>query len=186
MQVGIILAAGSGSRMGTPKAILEIEGERLIDRAVALFHDAGIKDVYVVLGAWQGLVPDAEVLINPDWKSGMGSSLRVGLAHVEKLSEFSEAIVTLVDLPGLTSTAIRAVANTSQEIVVGTFDGKPGHPVKFARRYWKEIAESSVGDVGARNFLKGRDDIFTIALEKLATGKDIDTPEDLAWYIGDI
>ena len=186
MQVGIILAAGSGSRMGTPKATLEINGERLIDRAVSLFHGAGIKDVCVVLGAWQGLVPDAEVLINPDWETGMGSSLRVGLDYVEKRSEFTEAIITLVDLPGLTSAAIRAIADSAHEIVMATFNSKPGHPVKFARKYWKEIAQSADGDAGARNFLKGRDDVTKIALENLATGKDIDTPEDLAGYLGQI
>jgi nicotine blue oxidoreductase len=84
----------------------------------------------------------------------------------------------------MTSKAIAAVANSSQEIVMGTFDGKPGHPVKFARIYWKEIAESATGDFGARNFLKGRDDVFTIALEELAVGKDLDTPDDLAAFKG--
>ena len=74
MHVGIILAAGSGSRMGGPKATIEIAGQRLVDRAVSVFHDGGIKDVYVVLGAWQGDVPGAQVLINPDWQTGMGSS----------------------------------------------------------------------------------------------------------------
>jgi nicotine blue oxidoreductase len=84
----------------------------------------------------------------------------------------------------MTSAAIAAVANSSQEIVMGTFDGKPGHPVKFARKYWKEISESASGDFGARNFLKGRDDVFTIPLEKLALGKDLDTPEDLNAFKG--
>jgi CTP:molybdopterin cytidylyltransferase MocA len=186
MQVGIILAAGSGSRMGSPKATIEIDGERLVDRAVAIFHDAGIKDVYVVLGAWQGYIPGAEIVINPDWQTGMGSSLRAGLEAILKNPDYSQAIISLVDLPGMTSKAIAAVANSSQEIVMGTFDGKPGHPVKFARKYWKEIAESATGDFGARNFLKGRDDVFTIALEKLAMGKDVDTPEDLTGFKGDI
>jgi len=184
MQAGIILAAGSGSRMGGPKATIEINGERLVDRAVALFHDAGIKDVYVVLGAWQGQITGAEIVLNPDWQSGMGSSLRVGLETLLKNPAYSQVIISLVDLPGMTSDAIAAVANSSQEIVMGTFDGKPGHPVKFARKYWKEIAESATGDFGARNFLKGRDDVFTIALEKLAIGKDLDTPDDLAAFKG--
>lgn len=184
MQVGIILAAGSGSRMGSPKATIEIDGERLVDRAVAIFHDAGIKDVYVVLGAWQGYIPGAEIVINPDWQTGMGSSLRAGLEATLKNPDYSQAIISLVDLPGMTSAAIAEVARSSREIVMGTFDGKPGHPVKFARKYWKEIAESATGDFGARNFLKGRDDVFTIALEKLAMGKDVDTPEDLAGFKG--
>ena len=79
MQVGLILAAGSGSRMGRPKATLEIDGERLVDRAVSIFHEAGIKNVYVVLGAWQGFVPGATVVVNTNWETGMGSSLVAGL-----------------------------------------------------------------------------------------------------------
>jgi len=180
MQVGIILAAGSGSRMGGPKATIEIDGQRLVDRAVTLFHDGGIKDVYVVLGAWQGEVPGAQALINPDWQTGMGSSLRVGIDAIMKNPEYSAAIISLVDLPGMTAAAIREIADSSQEIVMGTFEGKAGHPVKFARKYWKEIMESATGDFGARNFLKERDDVFFIALDHLADGRDVDTPEDLA------
>jgi nicotine blue oxidoreductase len=182
MQVGLILAAGSGSRVGTPKAILEISGERLIDRAVTQFHNAGIRDVYVVLGAWQGEVPGAHVIVNPEWKSGMGSSLRTGLEYLAALSEITDVVVSLVDLPGLSAAAIEAIVRNTQEIVMGTFYGKPGHPVKFARKHWKEIAESATGDFGARNFLKGRDDVFTVPLETLAVGKDLDTPEDLAAF----
>jgi nicotine blue oxidoreductase len=184
MHVGIILAAGSGSRMGGPKATIEIAGQRLVDRAVSVFHDGGIKDVYVVLGAWQGEVPDAQVLINPDWQTGMGSSLQVGLEAILKNPEYSAVIISLVDLPGMTAAAIAEVADASHEIVIGTFDGKPGHPVKFARKYWREIMESATGDFGARNFLKERDDVFYISLDQLATGKDIDTPDDLAGLTG--
>ena len=184
MQVGIILAAGSGSRMGGPKATIEIAGERLVDRAVRLFHDAGIRDVYVVLGAWQGDVAGAKILINPDWQTGMGGSLRLGLEAILKNPEYSQVIISLVDLPGMTTAAIREVADSAQEVVAGTFNGKPGHPVKFARKYWKEIMESATGDFGARNFLKGRDDVFFIALDHLANGRDVDTPEDLAGLTG--
>jgi nicotine blue oxidoreductase len=166
--------------MGGPKATIEIDGGRLVDRAVTVFHDGGIKDVYVVLGAWQGEVPGAQVLINPDWQSGMGSSLRVGLDAILKNPEYSAAIISLVDLPGMTAAAIREIAESSQEIVMGTFEGKPGHPVKFARKYWQEIMENATGDFGARNFLKERDDVFFIALDHLADGRDVDTPEDLA------
>jgi nicotine blue oxidoreductase len=80
----------------------------------------------------------------------------------------------------MTAAAIRKIADSSREIVMGSFEGKSGHPVKFARKYWKEIMESATGDFGARNFLKGRDDVFFIALDHLADGRDVDTPEDLA------
>lgn len=186
MQVGLILAAGSGSRMGRPKATIEINGERLVDRAVSIFHEAGIKNVYVVLGAWQGSVPDAHVVNNPDWESGMGSSLITGLKSISENPENSEVVISLVDLPGMTAAAIRKISEAPQEIVVGQFAGKPGHPVKFARKHWQSIIESTSGDAGARNYLKWRDDVFLIELKDLAAGNDVDTQADLDSFSGQI
>lgn len=179
MLVGLILAAGSGSRMGKPKAIVEISGQRLIDRAIANFHAAGIAEVYVVLGAWVGELPGVHVIINPDWAHGMGSSLRAGLTHLLTHPEISDVVVSLVDLPGMTPAALAALANSPAELAMGSYAGKSGHPVKFARSHWPAIMESATGDQGARAYLKGRDDIEMIALDGLASDGDLDTPEDL-------
>jgi nicotine blue oxidoreductase len=179
MHVGLILAAGSGSRLGTPKASLVVGGQRLVDRAINNFTSAGVSEIYVVLGAWQGVVEGAHVIVNENWQDGMASSLKIGLEHISKNTAATDVTISLVDLPGMTPDAIREVFQSSHDIVVGTFAGKPGHPVKFAKKYWNEISESATGDMGARNFLKGRDDVHFIPLDHLATGKDIDTPEDL-------
>ncbi len=179
MQVGLILAAGSGSRMGTPKAIVEVDGQRLVDRAIANFHGAGINKVYVVLGAWVGELPGVEVILNPDWAEGMGSSLRAGLSALTTDPTITEVVVSLVDLPGMTPAALAAVASSPAELAMGSYGGKSGHPVKFARSHWPAIIESAVGDQGARGYLKGRSDITLVALDGLATDGDLDTPEDL-------
>ena len=179
MHVGLILSAGSGSRLGTPKASLVVGGQRLVDRAINNFTSAGVSEIYVVLGAWQGVVEGAHVIVNENWQDGMASSLKIGLEHISKNTAATDVTISLVDLPGMTPDAIREVVQSSHDIVVGTFAGKPGHPVKFAKKYWNEISESATGDMGARNFLKGRDDVHFIPLDHLATGKDIDTPEDL-------
>jgi nicotine blue oxidoreductase len=179
MHVGLILAAGSGSRLGTPKASLVVGGQRLVDRAINNFTSAGVSEIYVVLGAWQGVVEGAHVIVNENWQDGMASSLKIGLEHISKNTAATDVTISLVDLPGMTPDAIREVVQSSHDIVVGTFAGKPGHPVKFAKKYWNEISQSATGDMGARNFLKGRDDVHFIPLDHLATGKDIDTPEDL-------
>ena len=163
MQVGLILAAGSGSRMGTPKAIVEVDGQRLVDRAIANFHGAGINKVYVVLGAWVGELPGVEVILNPDWAEGMGSSLRAGLSALTTDPTITEVVVSLVDLPGMTPAALAAVASSPAELAMGSYGGKSGHPVKFARSHWPAIIESAVGDQGARGYLKGRSDITLVA-----------------------
>lgn len=182
MHVGLILAAGSGSRLGIPKASLEVGGQRLVDRAVNNFIEAGIDEIYVVLGAWNGPVQHAHIIFNENWPEGMGSSLRTGLEQISKIDSATDVIISLVDLAGMTAQAIRLVAQSPHEIVVGTFSGKPGHPVKFAKKYWKEVSSNAYGDIGARNFLKGRDDVHFVSLDGIAVGRDIDTPEDLLGY----
>jgi nicotine blue oxidoreductase len=199
--------------MGQPKAQIEINGERLVDRAVRIFKEAGIDHVYVVLGAWVGEVPGAHVLINDEWEEGMGSSLRCGLGALLELKqrssrrelheevglkerelnegnndepdepdepdELDEVIVSLVDLPGLTPAAITRIANAPGELVMGTYGGKKGHPVKFNHKHWAGIIESARGDVGARNYLANNELLTLISLDDVASGNDLDTPEQL-------
>ena len=179
MLVGLILAAGSGSRMGGAKAILEIDGVRLVDSAVSKFHAAGINDVYVVLGAWVGEVAGAQILVNSEWAEGMGSSLRTGLHALSEIPAIDCALISLVDLPGMTAAALALVAQSPDSLAMGEFEGKPSHPVKIGRDHWSQVIEVAKGDVGARNYLKGRTDIDCIPLDDIANGKDIDTQEDL-------
>lgn len=185
MIVALILAAGEGSRIGTPKAMLEIDGERFIDRAVSILRASGCAEVYVVLGAWVGEVAEAKVIVNEDWKEGMASSLRKGLSHISTLPEVEGVLVSLVDLPGLTVQAAHKILVEPGEIVVGTYRGKPGHPVKFSRKHWLGIMESTHGEIGARDYLAKRLDVQYVELGDLANGKDIDTTEDLELFLQD-
>ena len=109
---GPALAAGAGGRYGQPKAT-----------------------VIVVLGAWRGEVPAAEIVVNEDWADGLGSSLRAGLAALQPRIDVSSVVITLVDLPGLTGAAVRRVVDASGDIVVATYNSERGHPVRFARQH---------------------------------------------------
>jgi len=179
---GLVLAAGSGSRFGQPKAGVLIHGERLVDRAVRILSQAGAEPVLVVLGAWQESVPGAKAVLNPDWATGMGSSLRAGLQELADPAyrSIDAVLVTLVDLPGLTVTAVQRVLHTPADLAVATYDGVRGHPVKFGRTHWAGIAESAQGDAGAREYLRGRSDLFLVEVADVASGHDLDRPEDLA------
>lgn len=183
--VALILAAGEGSRIGTPKATLEVNGERFVDRAVSTFKRAGCTEVYVVLGAWVGEVENAKVIVNQNWKEGMGSSLRIGLSHISSLSEVESVLVSLVDLPGLSVQVVKKVLAEPGEIVIPTYGEKPGHPVRFSRRHWQPIMESAVGDVGAREYLSGKSGVHYVEVGDMADGKDIDTREDLEGFMKD-
>jgi CTP:molybdopterin cytidylyltransferase MocA len=173
MTAGLVLAAGEGKRFGGPKAPFVYEGERLVDRSVRVLREGGCDPIVVVLGAWLGEVPSAEVVVNGDWTSGMGSSLRVGLAALP--DDIDAALVTLVDLPGLTGAAISALIDgaDAETLAAAQFAGKRANPVVLGRNHWAGVAESAVGDQGARSYLADRD-VRLVPLDELADGDDLD------------
>jgi nicotine blue oxidoreductase len=175
---GLVLAAGEGRRFGGPKAPYLWDGERLVDRAVRVLRTGGADPVVVVLGAWDGDVPGATTVMNTEWASGMGSSLRAGLHALTDLDGVLRVAVTLVDLPGLTSAAVRRVlagAAGGQDLVQAGYDGVPGHPVVLGRSHWAGVAATATGDSGARDYLE-RHEVSLVEVGDLATGTDLDLP----------
>jgi CTP:molybdopterin cytidylyltransferase MocA len=173
--MGVVLAAGEGRRFGGPKAPHVIDGERLVDRAVRVLRAGGCDDVVVVLGAWECAVPDALVVVNHGWEEGMGSSLRIGLKWA-RACHAERALVTLVDLPGLTPDAVRRIVEAEGSIVQAMYDGEGGHPVRLDAALLDDVIRSVQGDEGARAFLRERDDIARVEVGDVASGQDLDEP----------
>ena len=175
MQATLILAAGQGRRFGGPKAPYIFQGKRLVDRAVDNSRDAGIDKVFVVLGAWVGEVPNAELIINQNWQEGMGSSLRVGLTQLIPQIEIEEVLVSLVDLPDLNGALFSKIAKSPGHLVAATYKGVRGHPVKIERRHWIPIIETLSGDSGAKDYLNSHaSELVLVEVGDLATGEDLD------------
>jgi CTP:molybdopterin cytidylyltransferase MocA len=172
---GVVLAAGAGRRFGGPKAPAIVDGERLVDRAVRLLQEAGCDPIYVVLGAWVGDVPGAHIVVNPNWDAGMSTSLRCALSTLNETAS-TDALITLVDLPGLTAEAMRRVLSAPGDIVQATFDGERGHPVRISRDHWESLSQTLEGDAGARAYLATRTDITLVEIGDIADGTDVDTP----------
>ena len=138
-----------------------------------ILTEAGCAPIVVVLGAWLGEVPDAITVVNKEWAAGMGSSLRAGLGYL-LTTPAQSALVTLVDLTGLTALGCARVAKSPAEIAAATYSGVRGHPVKFSREHWPEIIASAHGDQGARVYLQGRSDVELIEIADVASGDDLD------------
>lgn len=173
---GVLLAAGAGVRYGLPK-VLAAEGSWLRS-AVAALSGGGCGDVVVVLGAALVDVPaPARAVVAEEWRQGMGSSLRAGLAAV---SDADYAVVLTVDTPDIGADVVDRVLEAARSspsgIARATYEGRPGHPVVVARRHWPVLLETLRGDEGARRFLTGRPDLVAVDCADLATGRDIDTP----------
>ena len=189
MSAGVLLAAGAGRRMGRPKALVGLHGRLLVESAAAVLRDGGCAPVVVVLGASADLVrsaaslPGCVLVDNPDWETGMGSSLRAGLdALADK--DVSAAVVLPVDVPGVTAGAVRRVTSAAgpdagpDVLARASFGGVPGHPVLLGREHWAGAYASATGDAGARDYLR-RHRVELVECGDIATGTDVDTPDDL-------
>lgn len=178
---GLLLAAGEGRRLGTPKALVEIGGVRLADRGVHMLHEAGCTPIVVVTGAAAIDVAGAVVVHNPDWRTGMASSLRLGLSALA--DDCPAVVIALVDQPRVTAEAVRrlrAAYEAGARVAVATYAGRPRNPVLIAREHFAEAAAGASGDVGARAFLRAHPElVVTVPCEDVAAADDIDTPEDL-------
>lgn len=179
---GLLLAAGAGRRLGGPKAVLEVDGERLVDRGVRTLTAGGCAPVHVVAGAVPLRVPGAVTVDNPDWTAGMGSSLRAGLASLPR--EATAVVVALADQPLVSPEAVRRLVAAHLDgatVAVASYAGRPRNPVLLAREHWPLVSELAVGDVGARPFLRANPNLVTqVACDDVSDPADIDTQEDLA------
>ncbi|MBL7254162.1 nucleotidyltransferase family protein [Paractinoplanes lichenicola] len=178
---GLVLAAGAGRRYGMPKALIPYPDKLLVERAADTLREAGASPAVVVLGAEAQRVINAvpalpRVVINPDWSSGMGSSLRAGLQALDE--SVDAAVIVLVDMPGITPEAVRrVVAHAAPDaLVMGGYQGRRGHPVLLGRDHWPGVIESAVGDQGARGYLKTHP-VRVVPVDDVADDLDLDVPE---------
>lgn len=182
----LILAAGSSSRLGQPKQLLEFEGQTLIER---ITHTAlAISDnVSMVLGANIDLIKPVlepfaeriEIIENELWREGMGTSIRIG---VEKIAPKSDAILILLsDQPLISQVLLQNMmqifATSNFPIVACDYGTQIGVPMLFDKSIFPELLRL-YGDVGAKSFLKHYPE--KIAKINFKQGLlDIDTPEDI-------
>ncbi|WP_203338507.1 nucleotidyltransferase family protein [Nocardioides limicola] len=179
---GLLLAAGRGARMGTPKALVADEAGPWLPRAVAALADGGCAEVTVVLGAGavaaRALVPEnVQVVECTDWRRGMSASLSWGLAALGD-TDAEVVAIHLVDLPDVTAAVVRRVltdgVTDEQTVRRAVFGSEPGHPVLIGRAHWGDLAESLSGDRGARDWLDERL-VEEVDCADLATGRDVDS-----------
>lgn len=192
---GVLLAAGAGSRMGQPKAlVVGADGEPWLARGVRVLSEAGCVPTVVVLGARaeqaEHLLPDGvpvTVGIADDWQSGLSASLRRGLEVAATFDDVDAVVITLVDLPDLGADAVRRVAavpgdtpprNTRSALRQAHYGGRPGHPVLIGRDHWLPLRRSLTGDSGARKYLATHG-AEAVDCSDLGSGRDVDSPREL-------
>ncbi len=186
----VILAAGRGTRMGGAKLIAPVDGEPMVRRVARAALASKARPVIVVTGDRAAEVEAALAGLpvafahNPDFGSGMSTSLRAGIAAAASAGA-DAALVLHGDMPLVTGAHLDAIVSSfgsasRDAIVVPTCERKRGNPVLWPRRFFDEIA-ALTGDVGARALLdRHADEIELVALDDPAILTDVDTPEALS------
>jgi molybdenum cofactor cytidylyltransferase len=192
VDAGIVLAAGSSQRMGTPKQLLPLWGRPLLEHVIAAACGSRLERVVVILGADHELIRQrigwgrARVVVNPDHATGMSSSLRTGLATLD--SDVESAVVILGDQPGVSPELVDRILDLHAErhrpAAALSVHGLLQPPVVLRRELWAQLTALS-GDTGARGFLRTHPELVAPLVvdaeaEHLA---DIDTPDDWRRYL---
>lgn len=182
----IILAAGLSTRMKEFKQLLPYRGKKVIIAIVEELLNANVAEVLVVVGHNADLVReelkkyDVKLIMNPDYKQGMHTSVMAG---AENVSDKADAfMIVLGDQPEISSRLVNgliAFAKQSEKgIIIPSYLNKRGHPVLFRKQYLehtknlspilglKQIVNENPKDIDY--FIAGEDTILF----------DIDTPED--------
>lgn len=188
----IILAAGRSSRMGRAKQLVEVDGERMVRRALRVALASGASDVVLVTGAYQDEVVAAvtdlqkeaagrlHLAHNPDWEAGQAGSMQVGLRALPH--GCGAAIFLPVDQPYVEPVLLQQLAEAWQQgalIAAPVVEGElRGAPALFDRSLWPELHQVK-GDVGGRPVLRAHAGQVHRIDTPAAWLRDVDTPHDL-------
>lgn len=192
MSVGVvILAAGSSSRMGQSKQLLQIGNESLLTHSTRIALHAGASKVIVVLGsnevAHRKSIENTpvEIVVNTRWHAGIGSSIKLGLAKLTESDPSIQAVVLMVcDQPLLTAdhlaSLIATFYKTKNAIVATAYAGSVGSPALFSSAEFKKIMLLD-DHSGAQSLLKENANVTQIIFEP--AGIDLDTPKDYSDFL---
>lgn len=183
----LMIAAGESKRMGSPKQLLVVEGETIINRMIHIVKKAVNFPTYVILGAFaetiQAQFPNLEINIvnNTHWQEGMASSIRLGLNTAKaQIPALDGVMVVLCDQPYITESTITALLQLQKEkdtpMAAAYYDDVMGTPALFHSRIFNELL-SLKGDMGAKRIIQSRPEkVAKLHFEKGLL--DIDTKED--------
>jgi molybdenum cofactor cytidylyltransferase len=184
----ILLAAGASSRFQGTKLLARIGGKTLLERALDSVPASEVRETVVVVGhdaasvsAALAGVKDATVVVNADYRAGLGSSIRAGILALAK--DTNGAMLLLADQPfisrSLLHRLLRAFEEGGSKGIVATAQGDlVTPPVVFSKRYFGELARLR-GDQGARSVIQRHaPDVSLVRVRSRRTLADIDTRDD--------
>jgi molybdenum cofactor cytidylyltransferase len=191
---GIILAAGTSTRMGKPKQLLPVHGQTLLGRLIDEALRSDLDKVILVLGhhakeisaALENILrhPKLQVIENRRHKNGISTSITAGLSKAEE--DHDHVMILLADMPhinaGLINFLLKRFLNSRLPLGAVRIKGKRSHPVIFNRKLYHELHQLN-GDVGAKDlFLRYSSQVCLVEPAEFYDDMDIDTREDYIRY----
>ena len=181
----VLLAAGSSTRLGKPKQLLQFEGKSLVSRAAeAAVNSTADMVVVVVGGAAASVAPELanlplRIAFNNQFENGMATSIRCGLAALDR-ERIDGAIFMVCVQPYLSATLLNELLNhggrIADGIIASAYGDTVGTPVFFALKYFPDLLKLEDTE-GAKKLLKKYSDkVVAISFPEGVT--DIDTMRD--------
>jgi molybdenum cofactor cytidylyltransferase len=192
MKTGIILlAAGSSSRLGRAKQLIEFQGKTLIQKAIDEANKCQADSLVVVLGANAELIrtgfdiTSTPFIVNSDWQQGMSSSMQVGLRFLMGKQVINQVVLILCDQPfvdaSLLNQLINAKETSGKGIVAAAYSNTLGVPALFEERYFEELLQLT-GSEGAKKVIFNHQAEVHV-LDFPLGAVDLDTEEDVSQFL---
>ena len=186
------MAAGSSSRLGRPKQLINYQGKTLIQKAIEAAQDSAADDLVVVLGSRSDLIQtgieskEVPVLFHANWEEGMSSSMQCGLRHLLETSQVEQVILMLCDQPyvsqGLLDQLMDGKKSSRKGIVASSYAGTVGVPALFDQDYFPELLALKGTEGAKKVILNHQADTFIVDFPLGAI--DLDTEEDVQKFTG--
>lgn len=193
MKTGVILlAAGSSSRLGRPKQLLNYQGKTLIQYSIEAAQHSAADDLVVVLGSNSELIQTGieskkvPLLVHAHWEEGMSSSMQCGLRYLIETSQVEQVILMLCDQPYVTHRLLDQLIHekkvSGKGIVACSYAGTLGVPALFDQSYFPELLGLKGSEGAKKVILNHQADTFLVDFPLGAV--DLDTEEDVQKFIG--
>ena len=183
----VLLAAGSSSRLGSPKQLLRYKGKSFLQNMVSAATGTNLSPIIVVLGAHADSLRDeisgnnVHIVFNQLWEEGIASSIRCGIQALEKINPICDGVILMVcDQPYITTALLSDLVGvqrkTGRPIVAAYYSSIAGTPALFHKKFFQALL-SLKGDKGAGKILQQQaDKVATISFPMGAF--DVDTIEN--------
>ncbi len=192
MKTGIILlAAGSSSRLGRAKQLIEFQGKTLIQKAIDEAKKSEANCLVVVLGSNPGLIQtgfdisSTPFIVNPDWQHGMSSSMQSGLRFLMEKEDVDQVVLMLCDQPfvdaSLLDQLITAKETSGKGIVAAAYFNTLGVPALFDGRYFEDLFQLTGSEGAKKVIFKHQAEVH--ALDFPLGAVDLDTEEDINQFL---